>query len=123
MRRHLLDQLPQFSQGGFTTTKQASITAQVSKVVSGLGSDIDGFREAVETLPIETIVSQGPVSLTSSRAEPGKVTLNYRVTIPYVCHGYAVGEGAFEVHALGQDMLVPLMPPVLDDVIGRWSLE
>jgi hypothetical protein len=106
------------SQGGFTTTKQASITAQVSKVVSGLGSDIDGFREAVETLPIETIVSQGPVSLTSSRAEPGKVTLNYRVTIPYVCHGYAVGEGAFEVHALGQDMLVPLMPPVLDDVIG-----
>jgi hypothetical protein len=104
--------------GGFTTTKEAVISAKVSKAISGVGSDAAGFIKSLQALPIETIAGQAPIHLTSSNASPGKVSLNYRLTCPHICHGYALGAGSFEVNAIGNDVLVPLMPPVLDDVIG-----
>jgi hypothetical protein len=104
--------------GGFTTTKEAVISAKVSKAISSMGSDAAGFIKTLQALPIETLAEQGSIQLTSSNASPGKVSLNYRLTCPHICHGYALGEGSFEVNAVGNDVLVPLMPPVLDDVIG-----
>lgn len=106
------------AQGGFTTTKQAVITATLSKAVADLGSGAEGFVNAIRALPIETLAEQGDVALTNSGAGAGKAILDYELSVPYLCHGYALGGGGFEVHAIGKDLLVPLMPPVLDDVIG-----
>jgi hypothetical protein len=89
----------------------------MTKAITGLGADSEGFIKAVQALSIESIAPQGDVVLENSHAGKGEVSLLYTVVLPHLHHTYFLGGRELAVHAVGNDLLVPHMPPILDDVI------
>lgn len=106
------------AQGWFTTIYTAEITANLYKSITSIESDRAGFAKTLEALPVAKIAHQGMALQIGSKANNGSVVYDYRVVLPYIVHNYRVKADNFEVHGIGQDILVPNMPPFLDKVIS-----
>jgi hypothetical protein len=105
------------ARGWFTTIYTAEITATIYKSITSIESKLEDFAKTLKALPIEQLAKQGAATQTTSNINNGSVIFDYHVILPYARHAYCVKESEFEVHGIGMDIIVPEMPPVLDDVI------
>lgn len=108
------------STGFFTHMHEAQITAKIQAAYHLADADKDGILADVNAVTPRTLFAQSEMSPFDCVASPGHVVYRATSSLPYSCRTYSVAGLSFDVHTIGRDDLVPLMPPVLDHLLdGR----